>query len=72
MKRFKVNIMEEFDEIQVGLLAGYYEYRLLFKNAIVYKQKFLKGLFNKYHFIADMDELGMPRLITNQILEIFK
>lgn len=72
MKRFKVNPTYEFDEIEAGVVAGYYEFRLLFKNAIIYKQKFLKIIFNKYHFISDMEELDIPTGTINQILEVFK
>lgn len=70
--RVSVNVCDEFDSIKVGMLGGYYTINFLNKNATIYKEKYLIGLFNKYHFMSNMDELGIDKEITNQILNFYE
>lgn len=70
--RVSVNVCDEFDSIKVGMLGGYYTINFLNNNATIYKEKYLIGLFNKHHFMSNMDELGIDKEITNQILNFYE
>lgn len=70
--RVRISNSHEFDTLMLRCIGGYYVLMLLSDGATIYKEKYLIGLFNKYHFIANMQDLGINQDIIDELLTFFK
>lgn len=69
---FKIDECDDFDHLGVRANKDYNELHFILKGRMLHRERWLRGLFNEYHFKDDLRELGVDISIINNILNFYR
>ena len=69
---FKISECEDFDALGARANKDYFELHFFLRGRMLHKERWLRGLFNTYHFKDDMQDLGINMEIINNILNFYQ
>lgn len=68
---FKIDECEDFDALGARANKDYFELHFFLRGRFVLRERYLRGLFNKWHFMSDLDDLNIPEDVVKNILNFY-
>lgn len=72
MITFKINDNPDLDMVGVRANKDWNEIYFFYGSRLIHKERYYRVIFNTYHFIDDMNELGIEDRIVKDILNFYK